>query len=195
VNLHKLTLKNFRQFKGIQELQFAAASGTHQENVTVVFGENGRGKTGIFRAILFCLYGDQTLSQDEEVDQNEILLVNSSAIEESAGKPVDAFVQLEFSHGSDVFSLRRDRTGMLSGSEQIENQGNVILSLRRRDGNTENIYDPEQINQNINEILDRKIREYFLFDGEKIQRLTLASLGQRREIARGIKKILNIDAL
>ena len=40
-----------------------------------------------------------------------------------------------------------------------------------------------------------KVKEYFLFDGEKIQRLTLASIDQRREIAKGIRNLLNVDAL
>ena len=47
----------------------------------------------------------------------------------------------------------------------------------------------------INGILDKNVREYFLFDGEKIQRLTLASNEQRREIAKGIRNLLNVDSL
>ena len=73
--LSKLTIKDFRQFKGTQEIIFA--DGT-QKNVTVILGENGRGKTGIFRAIMFSLYGDQRISQDENVAIEELFLVNCS---------------------------------------------------------------------------------------------------------------------
>ena len=62
MKLHKIELTNFRQFKGIQTIEFSHGP---KENVSVIYGENGRGKTGIFRALMFCLYGDRSLSQDE----------------------------------------------------------------------------------------------------------------------------------
>jgi DNA sulfur modification protein DndD len=43
--------------------------------------------------------------------------------------------------------------------------------------------------------LDSRIKEYFLFDGEKIERLTRASHDQRKEVAKGIRNLLNIDSL
>ena len=39
--LKKITLKNFRQFKGVQSVEFATDP---QKNVTVIMGENGSGK-------------------------------------------------------------------------------------------------------------------------------------------------------
>ena len=47
----------------------------------------------------------------------------------------------------------------------------------------------------INDVLDYRVREYFLFDGEKIERLTRASLEQRKEVSAGIRNLLNIDDL
>jgi DNA sulfur modification protein DndD len=74
--IETLTLKNFRQFRGTHTLRFSQG----RKNVTVVFGENGRGKTGIFRALMFCLFGDRQLSQDgSDVDEHEVHLVNTSA--------------------------------------------------------------------------------------------------------------------
>jgi len=66
--LHKMTVENFRQFRGKQEVVFNSPS-CPNDNVIVIFGENGRGKTGIFRAIMFCLFGDRRLSQDGDVKQ------------------------------------------------------------------------------------------------------------------------------
>jgi len=80
--LQKMTLDNFRQFRGSQEIEFARGSGG---NVTVVFGENGRGKTGLYRALLFCLYGQKRLSQDAQVDDRELYLVNYPEMEAHAG--------------------------------------------------------------------------------------------------------------
>ena len=84
---------------------------------------------------------------------------------------------------------------MIDGAERIEQFDKVILSRIKSDGNTQNYNDPEDIKKIINSALDRSVKEYFLFDGEKIQRLTLASIDQRREIAKGIRNLLNVDAL
>jgi DNA sulfur modification protein DndD len=45
MKLISISLFNFRQFLGHQELRFGQDK---DDIVTVVFGENGRGKTGIF---------------------------------------------------------------------------------------------------------------------------------------------------
>ena len=89
--IETLTLTNFRQFRGKHTLRFAHG----RKNVTVVFGENGRGKTGLYRALMFCLFGDRQLSQDgTAIDEREVHLVNTAAVQESRddkNKPVEAW--------------------------------------------------------------------------------------------------------
>jgi len=72
MKLHKIELDNFRQFKGENTIKFADSS---EKNVTVIYGENGRGKTGLFRSLIFCLYGDRTLPQDEGGKEENSLMV------------------------------------------------------------------------------------------------------------------------
>ena len=105
--LQKLTMKNFRQFRGVQQIEFASETGADSKNVTVIFGENGRGKTSIFRAIMFCLYGEKRLSQDEEVEQKELHLVNLAELQEADGKPVKTYVELEFQHKEEQYKITR----------------------------------------------------------------------------------------
>jgi DNA sulfur modification protein DndD len=188
-------MKNFRQFRSVQQIEFASETGTDSKNVTVIFGENGRGKTSIFRAIMFCLYGEKRLSQDEEVEQKELHLVNLAELQESEGKPVETYVELEFQHKEEQYKIKRNLLGMFDGKKRIEQTDQVLLSCIKIDGNAQNIKDPDEIATIINAILDKNVREYFLFDGEKIQRLTLANIEQRREIAKGIRNLLNIDSL
>jgi len=191
--LLKLTVENFRQFRGKQEIQFLAPS-QDDANVTVVFGENGRGKTGLFRAIVFCLFGERRLSQDGDVPYDELQLVNVSALEANPDTPVKTVVELEFSHRGSHYRLRRAILGMQDEGRIIEEEDEIRLFVTPSSGNIQQIPTIE-INEVIDSILDRRVKDYFLFDGEKIERLTRASIEQRREISAGIRNLLNVDAL
>ncbi len=192
-----MTINNFRQFHGTQQIEFASEVRNNGKNVTVVFGENGRGKTSLFRAIVFALYGERRLSQDEDVEQKELYLINSAAMEQSkkANKPVEAFVRLVFMHKDEKYEIKRVMIGILDGTDRIEQIDSVALAHTNLEGNTLNYRDPEEIQRIINSILDRNLKEYFFFDGEKIQRLTLASIEQRREVAKGIKNLLKLETI
>ena len=192
--LQKMTLVNFRQFRGSQEIEFASGA---QGNVTVIFGENGRGKTGIYRALLFCLYGEKQLSQDAQVDGRELYLVNYPEMEAQAGdkKPVEARVNMEFTHSGRMYQIERSILGMLCKGEVVQEDKGGRLVMQDEDGNASTIRDPNEIAGVVSHILDQGLREYFLFDGEKIERLTRASSAQRREISVGVRKLLDIDIL
>lgn len=192
--LQKLTMANFRQFKGVQQIEFACSDGLDSNNVTVVFGENGRGKTGVFRAIMFCLFGDRRLSQDGDVADSELQLVNVSALEQSEGKPVETYVELEFKHKDRNYNLRRAILGLREGTKTLEELSEIRLVETPQSGNSR-VVDPVDIDRVVGSILDKRVKDYFLFDGEKIERLTRASAAQRSEIGKGIRNLLNVDAL
>jgi DNA sulfur modification protein DndD len=191
--LHKMVVENFRQFRGKQEIEFIAPGNDHA-NVTVIFGENGRGKTGLFRAIVFCLFGERCLSQDGDVRREELQLVNVSALISTPGQPIRTSVELEFTHRGQTYRLRRAILGMQDENKIIEEEDEKRLFVVTSEGNTETVPTTE-IDKVIDSILDRRVKDYFLFDGEKIERLTRASIEQRREISAGIRNLLNVDAL
>ena len=195
--LRRIVVENFRQFRGEQSVTFAHGSPGNGQNVTVVLGENGRGKTGLFRALMFCLYGDQVLAQDEDTKKEELRLVNSAALADASneGAPVRARVRVEFTHNRIPYELEREVKGYLQAGRQIEQLERVELRYQDKDGNAKKTEVPTDISRIINGILDRRVREYFLFDGEKIEDLTKASAAQRLAVAKGIRCLLDIDDL
>jgi len=194
VIIQSIQLENFRQFRGKQQIEFDSHK---NKNVIVIFGENGRGKTGIFRALMFCLYGEKKLSQDASVQESELYLVNTQELQEksSQGIPVESCVTLDFLHEKQKYKLRRSLLGILEDGKVIQQSNGVKLTLWDDEGNSSTEKDPKIVSQYIENILDSALREYFLFDGEKIERLTRASTEQRREISNAIRKLLNIDTL
>jgi len=160
--LKKLAIKDFRQFRSLQQIVFSNDDDDENKNVTVILGQNGRGKTGIFRAVMFCLYGERRLSQDEEIAVEEIFLVNSAAMQDCAAdpkNPVEAYVELSFEHKSEAYQITRKILGMFDGKRRIEQIDKVLLSHWKSDGNIETFTDPDEISRVVNGILDSNVRE------------------------------------
>ena len=198
MKLHKIEIINFRQFKGHQEIEFAIGT---PKNVTVVYGENGRGKTGIFRALMFCLYGDRSLSQDEltgEGKKEGLKLINEVTLKENMGSQVESKVTIYFSHKQKQFRLTRKISGLMKNDGSIiQNLGDQV-ELQQTDvnGNTLPVdNDPDKIKPQIQEILHSRLRDYFLFDGERIERLTRNTKERRAEVRQGIRALLDLDAM
>ncbi|WP_078427506.1 AAA family ATPase [Alkalihalobacterium alkalinitrilicum] len=190
MQLNKIILKNFRQFYGEQTIEFASGN----ENITIIFGENGKGKTGIFRALMFGLYGSTHIQQDNP--KEKIHLVNFLALEENPNMPIDTAVYLEFEHRGKDYEIRRYASGYKTGQTITERILDTELYIKEA-GNfpAEPITDEKEIKEIINGILDENIKDFFLFDAEKIETLAKTDVKVKEEVKNGIVKLLQIDKL
>ena len=68
MKLNSIRIENFRQFYGKQSLEFARLDS--QNNVTLIHGFNGAGKTALLNAFIWCLFG-KTTSDFEAPDRLE----------------------------------------------------------------------------------------------------------------------------
>ena len=123
--IKRILLKNFRQFIGEQEIEFYK---NNEQNITVIFGENGRGKTGIFRALMFALYGERKLSQDDDADIDALYLVNTHCIENTDG-PVEMYVLLEFEHNNYHYQIKRTILGIKDGKKIVHEEIKHIINV------------------------------------------------------------------
>jgi DNA sulfur modification protein DndD len=187
----EISLNNFRQFYGHQKIVFANG----KENITIIFGENGKGKTGIFRALMFGLYGITHIQQDNPKEQ--IHLVNLLAMDRNQNMPIDMSVKLLFEHKGKNYEINRFARGFKSGSSITEKIMEAELNIIDENGNysAEPITDDKEIKETINEILDESIKDFFLFDAEKIETLAKTDAKVKEEVKNGIVKLLQIDKL
>lgn len=194
MKLLSLKLNNFRQFVGENTLDF----GGKDNKVTVIYGLNGYGKTGLFRAIIFCLFGKTYLERDnlDLTEQNRgLVLVNHDLIEKANGDYVNASVTLKFEHNQIIYELYRSILCAKHGTEFNQQQGEVKLYLTI-DGNTKPpISDHDQIKQILDSIIDLKNKDFFLFDGEQMEELIKQSSKSMENIKRGITELLRLDAI
>src|SRR5699024_8239879 len=101
MKLLSMKMENFRQYYGEQTIDFAAGD----NNITIIFGENGKGKTGIFRALMFVLYNATHIEQDNRTEK--IHLVNMKLLDEKKGAICKASVTIQFEHKEGRYEITR----------------------------------------------------------------------------------------
>lgn len=188
MKLLELEMENFRQYMGKQKVEFASTD----KNITIIFGENGKGKTGIFRALMFCLYGSTHIQQDNRTEP--IHLVSMKLLDNST-RPVKASVRILFEHRGHRYEMTRSVRGVKRGNRIEERFDSVKLASFDEMGNyNPNVLDNElRVREKMNEILDEEIKDFFLFDAEKIDTLAKTDAQVKKEVKTAIFKLLQIN--
>nr|WP_319390619.1 AAA family ATPase [uncultured Cohaesibacter sp.] len=167
--LKKITLKNFRQFYGEQEITFADDPG---KNVTLLHAENGIGKTTFLNSLLWCFY--KTLTDRFE---NPTDIVNHEAVREGDH---EAKVEVLFKHKGKEYRVCREIDQKFS---QEDFKAWLIES-----GNHSSIPNP---NVFIQSVVPQEMSEYFFFDGEYAE--TLASRQNKKAVKTALENMLGCN--
>jgi len=182
MKLERIIIENFRQYFGRQKLTFPKDS---QRNVTVIHGVNGAGKTSLFLAINWCLYGEGVSNVGE--------LISKEAISRAKpGEIVHSSVELSFTHNGERYLVSRRLRGAKrpDGSISLQIGDDFTLMKTRLNGETEKVNNPVGT---INAILPSNVRTYFLFDGEKID--NFAKPESSDEVKYAIYNVLKLEVL
>ncbi|OQA22558.1 MAG: chromosome segregation protein [Chloroflexi bacterium ADurb.Bin360] len=188
MKLERITLENFRQYFSKQRLEFAR---DRQHNVTVIEGVNGAGKTSLFLAINWCLYG--TSFENVRVIENVGELASKEATSRAeVGDLVRTAVELTFFHNGGRYLVRRALQGIKQQTGTVNwYEGDEFTVMRTRpDGQAEPVSNPLGV---MNSILPVNVREYFLFDGEKID--NFAKPESADQVKQAIYLVLKLEIL
>lgn len=190
MKLLKMELQNFRQYMGKQSVEFANGD----QNVTIIFGENGKGKTGLFRALMYALYGSTHIQQD---NPKEPVHLSSFRLLENAKRPIETYVIVTFEHMGRKYEITRALKG-IKRAERIEERFDYVkLQIFDENGNygTQTLDDETTVRLKMNEILDEEIKDFFLFDAEKIDTLAKTTDDVKKEVRTAISRLLQINNL
>jgi DNA sulfur modification protein DndD len=182
MKLERITLENFRQYCGRQKLNF---SKDPQRNVTVIHGVNGAGKTSLFMAINWCLYGEGVPAVEK--------LVSKEAVNQAReGEVIRTLVELSFSHDGERYLASRRLEGVRQrdGSVSLRNEDGFTMTRTRYDGGAERVNNPFGT---MNAVLPSNVRTYFLFDGEKIDNFAKPEASD--EVRYAIYNVLKLEVL
>lgn len=188
MKLDLLTVENFRQYYGKQRLSFAKDK---EKRVTVIEGVNGAGKTSLFLALNWCLYGK--IADDIRVIDNVGELISKEAFRQATpGETIRTAVELKFHHDGAWYIARRslEVVKQQEGNSKLSDQETFFLNQIGRDGQTRVIKNPIGT---MNAILPVNVREYFLFDGEKID--NFAKPDASDQVKKAIYLVLKLEIL
>jgi len=184
--LTSLKLKDFRQFKGEQTIDFATGS---DKNVTIILGENGSGKTSLAQAFTWCLYGKTDF-------EDPILLCKATAQTMLPGDEETVQAELKLTHsGTDytIISKQRYKKNNTGGIQSV-GQRQFVIAYKSKDGQQEFIPDL-QTDLRMKEILPNELSKYFFFDGERIGNMSKElRRGKSREFADAVRSLLGLSA-
>ena len=145
--LEEIRLTDFRCFYGKSAIKFSVDP---DRNVTLIYAENGVGKTTLLNALLWCFSGETT---DRFEKKEEIL--NYDANKEGR---TTASVEVLFEHnGKDYIAKRFFVTGPQASTSR------TFLVARIDEGSQIEIPTPDTF---INTVIPRDMASHFLFDGE-----------------------------
>ncbi|WP_055077940.1 AAA family ATPase [Lagierella massiliensis] len=191
--IKELVINNFRQFYGEQKIEFALGD----KNTTLIQGNNGAGKTSIYRALMFVLYGDESLKQDNSI--KDLNLVNLDLLEENLGKPVKASVNLKFEQDNMEYILDREITANKSEEGKITKKvfEPKLQHIESTGDLRESFSSADQVQRYINSIVAPEIREFFFYDAEEMNLLDPESTEKSiaEDIKKGVMNILQIEYL
>ncbi len=185
MKLTAIKLCNFRSFYGkTPEIALAHAS---DRNTTIIYGNNGAGKTSLLNAFTWVLYEKFTaaFSATEQ-------LVNKRALAEAKiGQPVECWVEIAWEHDNIRYRLKREFRVYKNQDDVSTGETKLYLQFAGDDGKW-NLPDqkPEDI---INQILPASLHQYFFFDGERIEEIVRSD--KKTEIAEATKIFLGVEVI
>lgn len=192
----KLTLNNFRVFRGVHEIDLRPAPARLSKNgpiegterpIILFGGLNGAGKTSILTAVRLALFGRQSFSQ--VLSNGEYVDALSELIHKGVGHggvQDNASIELEFKYSQNgeenTYKVIRGWKRGKKDSLCLEKDGIQIPELN---------YD--QCQGFLNELIPTGIADLFFFDGEKIAELAEDESGSVLKTA--VRRLLGLDVI
>jgi DNA sulfur modification protein DndD len=185
LRINRVELENFGPYKGSQSIELPDEPG-----VTIVYGENMRGKTSLLNAIRYALFGKILGRGSRNISPEEY--INWESLEEGN---YSFSVTLVFESEGSEFELTRQYQPRSSVGEPKSEDDYTEEIFLKKDGS---IMGPDQRDQEIAQILPEQVSRFFLFDGELLQQyeeLLIDESEMGRQIREAIERILGVPVL
>ncbi len=185
MKLTSIKLCNFRSFYG-KTCEITLA-GTSSNNTTIIYGNNGAGKTSLLNAFTWVLY-EKFSAAFASIEQ----LVNKRAIAEAKiGQSVECWVELAWEHDSKRYRVKRQCRVYKHENDIDVGKTEIYMQVAGDDGRW--YLPPQQPEEIIGQILPASLHQYFFFDGERIEEIVRSD--KKAEIAEATKIFLGVEVI
>jgi len=183
LRLKRLEVEGFGPFAEPQVLEFRDAAG-----VTVVYGENMRGKTSLLNAIRYAFFGT-VLGRGSRVRRLHTISNRDLASEGQFGFSVS----LTFDYDGQEYELVRECKPTVKAPSNDEDYAQTVM-LRRGTSTL----GPQERERALQQIFPKEVSRFFLFDGELLQEyeeLLINESEAGHRISEAIERILGVPIL
>lgn len=180
----RLAIENLGPYCGRHELDLNV---TQEAPVVLIHGENMRGKSSLFNAVKWALYGSALGRRGRAIPSTALMSLD--AIDHA---DYHMLVELDFEHGGVEYRLERQVQAVTRPQADRDLRTNVSL---RRQGH---FLATEDIDRTIDDILHPDISRFFFFDGEMLNQYEILLGDPTRDsdlVRRSIEQILGLPAL
>lgn len=184
MKLDRLSLRSFRQFRDA-DIEFARHA---EQNVTVIHGQNGSGKTTIRNSFLWLLYDEM-----QSVKRPDRVAHQGEMVAAEVGDTVTVEVELVFEHEGAHHEARRRKTYQKQSEDDragMEVDASFSVEYLADDGHVEAPSNPETY---IRQIVPRDLSDLFFFDGEYIS--DLSGVDNQEEIQEAIRQMMGLTIM
>mgnify|MGYP001121164503 CR=1 FL=1 len=172
MKIESIQLINFRQYRK-ETIEFSTLE---NQNLTILQGVNGAGKTNLLNAITWCLYGKE---KHIEKKYEGFPIVNTLTLRKSyIGKKIGVGVRIIMREedGNKIIFERGCEFKKITDSKAKE-VGDSVFSMKKQIGkDIESVKDPEY---RVNRLIPESIEEYFFFDGERLNDYFRTASGEK----------------
>ena len=185
--LKKLTLTNFRPFKGDHVITFSTDK---EKNITLVMAENGAGKTTLAQAFQWALY-----SKTDGFKNKSVL---NSVVEKEmlGGTEQNVIAKLELEHNGIDYTIIRKQIYKKDTAGIVKPENPVLEIYQKQEDGQTVIVNPIKNLSTIANILPESLSKYFFFDGERIEKMAgEVNSGKSEEFKTAVQNILGLTAL
>lgn len=189
MRIESIEIRNFRQFRN---LTFKFPHNNGENDLHIIFANNGVGKTNVLNAITWCLYDTEMHLGDRST---ALELLNTQRVQELrqhmpvGGNAIgDTTVIILFSSDDASEKIRFQRVGKFNvTSDTVVPIGTEFSIMHFADGEWNSIEAEEETLSLVKKNVPEEIHEYIFFDGEHLESYFKA--GQFENIKNGIEEL------
>lgn len=192
MRIESLTIDNYRQYRHA-EYNFGKKDG--KNDIHIVLGSNGVGKTNMMNAITWCLYDKEMHLGDKNTAAP---MINSSYIQELREQNETlgsvTVVIIIASQDDNDSKIRVQRTSSFRiNPNNVKNLEERLEVMNMRNNEWQSVVDEETAKSMIHKYVPEEINEYIFFDGEQLEKYFQEQ--QRENIKNGIKELTQSSLL